>query len=70
MIRGDGVVEDLELVSLSGLKKPIDPILPVAGKFEEKLPLMAPVGNVPDMPWILSAGKGIGSDASFQKTQP
>ncbi len=45
------VVEDLKLVSHPGLKKPIDPILPVTGKFEEKLPLMAPVGNVPDMTW-------------------
>ncbi|WP_156932964.1 hypothetical protein [Desulfonatronum lacustre] len=39
MIRGDGVVEDLQLVSLPGLKKPIDPILPVTGKFDEKLQL-------------------------------
>jgi len=65
MIRGDGAVEDLEVISLPGFKKPIDPILPIARKFEQKLPLIAAVGNVPDMPGRKERlALGIGSEVS------
>jgi hypothetical protein len=50
VVAGDRVVQDLQSEALLRLEQPLQPSLAVAGELQEKLPLVAAVGDVPDLP--------------------
>jgi hypothetical protein len=57
VIGSDGVVENIQPIALLRLEQPLNPSLPVPRKLEKKLLLMAPVRNVPDLPWdVMTVG--------------
>jgi hypothetical protein len=59
MIGGDGIVKYWQTIAFLRFKQPIEPSLPVTGKFEKKLPFVTPVGNVPDLTWnMMTIGSG------------
>ena len=49
MVGSDGVVENIQPISLLRLEQPLKPPLPVPHKLKKELLLMATVGNVPDL---------------------
>ena len=48
MVGGDHVIENLEAISLLGIKEPGQVALQVLGEFKQELLLVAPMGNVLD----------------------
>ncbi len=51
MIGGNNIVEHTEAVSLFGFIEPMAPTFSVPLKLEQKLLLVATVGDVPDAAW-------------------
>ena len=51
MAGGSDVIQGRELLSVPGLKKPLDPGLTIKGEFKEKLLLVALMSSVPDVSW-------------------
>ena len=49
VIRGGGVIENVQAITLLGFEQPIQPTFPVSGKFEKKFFLVAPMCDVPDL---------------------
>jgi hypothetical protein len=49
VIGGNGVIEHPQALALLDFKEPSHACLPVSGKLEQKLFLMAPVGNMPNV---------------------
>jgi hypothetical protein len=49
MIRCHHVVQHTQPITLPSLEQPFDPTAPVPGKLQQKLLLVAPMGNVPDL---------------------
>ena len=45
------VIQDYQPVSFLRRKKPLQPTMPVFNILEQERPLMASVGNMPNMPW-------------------
>ena len=51
MVGSDDEIEDGQPVALFGFKKQLDQAIAVSGKFQQKPPLMAPVGQMPEEAW-------------------
>ena len=49
VIGGHHVIEHAQAKALTGFKEPADPGLPVTGKFQQKLPRMTAVRQMPDL---------------------
>ena len=49
MVGGDHIVQDCQTIAPPGLIEPVKPSSPGLGKLQEKFPLMASVGDMPDV---------------------
>ena len=49
MVGGDHIVQDCQTIAPPGLIEPLKPSSPVLRKLQEKFPLMASVGDMPDV---------------------
>lgn len=49
MIGRHHVIEDLQSIPFPGLIQPLQIAMPIPREFEQELPLVASVGNVPDV---------------------
>jgi hypothetical protein len=49
MVGGHRVIEDIKTITLFGFESPSHPMLPVPGKFQQKIFLMTAVSDVPYM---------------------
>jgi hypothetical protein len=48
MVRGGDVIEYRQPIAPSGLNEPMTPATAITGKFQQKLTLMAAMGDMPD----------------------
>ena len=68
LIGSDGVIDHAQTIAFLGFKEPSHPCLPVSGKLEQKLLLMAAVGDRPNGAGeIVPVGSSIGSTKQFLK---
>lgn len=51
VIRSNRVIEDNKTISIFNFKEPMKPSPPVFGELEQKISLMAPMRDVPYLPW-------------------
>jgi len=49
VVGSDHVIQHAQSKALAGFEEPTDPSLPVTGKFQQELPLMAAVGQMPEL---------------------
>ena len=59
MVAGDTIIENGDTIPLSGFEQQLQPSVSIYCKLEKKLPLMAPVGQMPDIArYKMSVGSG------------